>query len=95
MFWHFHQEPRPGQVYNAGGGRSNSTSILEAIETINRIAGKKWNKYTISSENRIGDHIWYISDLSKFKKHYPLWDIKISLVETLEQMIASEIKKGH
>ncbi len=68
MFWHFHQNPKQGEVYNAGGGRENSTSILEAIDTINKIAETNWSNYTISEENRIGDHIWYISDLSKFKK---------------------------
>jgi len=94
MFWHFHLSPRPGEVYNAGGGRSNSTSILEAIASINRIAGTNWNNYTLSDQNRIGDHIWYISDLSKFKQHYPSWDIQISLEETLHQMVAFEQKKA-
>jgi CDP-paratose 2-epimerase len=90
MFWSFHQNPKPGEVYNAGGGRNNSTSILEAIELINRIAGTNWENYTISAENRIGDHIWYISDLSKFKKDYPGWSITISLEETVRQMIEFE-----
>lgn len=90
MFWHFHQNPIPGAVYNAGGGRENSTSIIEAIKTINRLAGKNWDKYTLSEENRIGDHIWYISDLSKFKKDYPNWNITISLEETIAQMIEFE-----
>jgi CDP-paratose 2-epimerase len=90
MFWHFHQNPKPGAVYNAGGGRANSTSILEAINTINKLAGKNWDKFTVSEENRIGDHIWYISDLSKFKKDYPKWDITISLEETISQMIEFE-----
>lgn len=93
MFWEFHQNPRPGEVYNAGGGRNNSTSILEAIDTINRLAGTNWNNYTISEENRIGDHIWYISDLTKFKTDYPNWDITISLEETIQQMIDFEKQK--
>ena len=58
MFWHFHQNPKQGEVYNAGGGRNNSTSILEAIDLINKIAQTNWSNYTISEENRIGDHIW-------------------------------------
>lgn len=90
MFWHFHQNPKKGEVYNAGGGRKNSTSILEAIDKINKISGTNWSNYTISEENRIGDHIWYISDLSKFKSDYPHWDITISLDETLKQMIEFE-----
>ena len=92
MFWYYHQNPKPSEVYNAGGGRDNSTSILEAIDTINRIAGTNWSNYTISEENRIGDHIWYISDLTKFKTHYPKWNITISLEETIKQMVEFEKK---
>lgn len=94
MFWHFHTNPKQGEVYNAGGGRDNSTSILEAIDAINKIAGTNWSNYTISEKNRIGDHIWYISDLSKFQKDYPEWKISISLEETLRQMIDFEIKSS-
>ena len=90
MFWHYHQNPKPGEVYNAGGGRNNSTSILEAINTINRIAETNWSNYTVSEQNRIGDHIWYISDLTKFKTHYPDWDITINLEETIKQMVDFE-----
>jgi len=93
MFWHFHQNPKQGEVYNAGGGRENSTSILEAIDTINRISGNNWSNYTISEQNRIGDHIWYISDLRKFKTHYPEWNITISLEETIKQMVDFEKNK--
>ena len=93
MFWHFHQNPKQGEVYNVGGGRNNSTSILEAIDTINEIAGTNWSNYTISEENRIGDHIWYITDLGKFKKDYPNWDITISLRETIKEMVEFEKSK--
>ena len=93
MFWNFHKNPKPGEVYNAGGGRNNSTSILEAIQTINRLAGTNWDQFTLSDDNRIGDHIWYISDLSKFKSDYPNWDITITLEDTIKQMIAFEQKK--
>lgn len=93
MFWEFHKNPKQGEVYNAGGGRGNSTSILEAIDSINRIAGTNWDNYTISDENRIGDHIWYISDLRKFKKDYPNWNITISLEETINQMVEFEKNK--
>ena len=92
MFWYFHQNPKPGEVYTAGGGRSNSTSILEAIDTINRIAGTNWSNYSISEQNRIGDHIWYISDLIKFKRDYPNWDITITLEEIIKQMVEFEKK---
>jgi len=93
MFWEFHQNPKQGEVYNAGGGRDNSTSILEAIDTINRIAGTDWSNYTISEQNRIGDHIWYISDLRKFRTHYPNWNITIDLEETINQMVEFEKNK--
>jgi len=93
MFWEFHQNPKQGEVYNAGGGRDNSTSILEAIDTINRIAGTNWSNYTISEQNRIGDHIWYISDLRKFRTHYPNWNITIDLEETIKQMVDFEKNK--
>ena len=90
MFWEFHKNPKQGAVYNVGGGRENSTSILEAIDTINSIAGTNWSKYTISEVNRIGDHIWYISDLTKFKNDYPNWKIEIDLKTTIEQMVDFE-----
>jgi CDP-paratose 2-epimerase len=90
MFWNFHQNPKQGEVYNAGGGRENSISIIEAINTIKRISGSDWSNYSLSNENRIGDHIWYISDISKFKIDYPKWDISISLEETIKQMIDFE-----
>ena len=100
MFWHYHQNPRPGQVYNAGGGRENSTSILEAIDTANRILIEQevklepWKNYTISDQARSGDHIWYISDLTKFQQHYPEWPgITISLEETIKQILAFELEK--
>jgi len=93
MFWHFHKDPKQGEVYNVGGGRNNSTSILEAIDKINKISGYNWDNYTLSDENRVGDHMWYISDLSKFKNDYPGWDITIDLDETLKQMVEFEKNK--
>lgn len=93
MFWSFHNNPKKGEVYNVGGGRENSTSILEAINQINEINNSSWKNYTISDANRVGDHIWYISDLSKFKRDYPDWKISISLTETIKQMINFERNK--
>jgi CDP-paratose 2-epimerase len=100
MFWHYHQNPKPGAVYNAGGGRANSTSILEAINTANEILTEKdlikepWKNYTISDQARIGDHQWYISDLRAFKTDYPEWPgITISLKETIEQIIDFELQR--
>ena len=81
----FYQNPRVAEVYNMGGGRENSCSILEAIEMCEEIVSKKL-KYTIVNDNRSGDHIWYISSLKKFKSHYPKWEQKFSLKETLQQI---------
>jgi CDP-paratose 2-epimerase len=93
MFWNFHEDPRPGEIYNAGGGRENSISILEAIDAINLINNTSWSKYTIDENNRIGDHMWYITDLSKFRSHYPKWNITANLKETIMQMVNSEREK--
>ncbi len=82
MFWHFYQNPKPGEVYNAGGGRFSNCSMLEAIEITTEIVGKKLN-YTYSENNRIGDHIWWISDVSKFKEHYPNWTWKYSIKDII------------
>ena len=92
MFWNFHLNPKKGEVYNAGGGRENSISIIEAIEKINNIADLKWNKSTILEANRIGDHKWYISNLNKFKNDYPQWKLKHSIEEILVKMINFEIQ---
>jgi CDP-paratose 2-epimerase len=77
MFWHFYQNPRQGEVYNAGGARF-------------AITGNKMN-YSYSETNRSGDHIWYISDVDKFKQHYPDWQFKYNLEDTLSQ-IFEELK---
>ena len=74
-FW---QNPRCGEVYNLGGGRNNSCSILEAFDRIASLSGNKMN-YEYVDKNREGDHICYISNLSKIKSHYPEWDITKSL----------------
>lgn len=72
MLWHLHQNPRPGEVYNAGGGRRSNVSMMEAIAKSEAILGVTAN-VTYSDTARIGDHIWYISDLSKFERDYPEW----------------------
>ena len=73
-FYRFYLEPRSGEVYNMGGGRAASVSVLEAIGICEEISGKKMS-YEYVDRNRVGDHIWWISDLSKFKSHYPDWNI--------------------
>ena len=74
----FLKAPRIAEVYNIGGGKDNSVSILEAFDLIAKISGKPM-KYKYVDQNRIGDHICYYSDLKKMKDHYPNWDITKSL----------------
>jgi CDP-paratose 2-epimerase len=81
----FIRRPRIGEVYNLGGGRENSISILEAFDLIARISGQPM-AYEYVDKNRIGDHICYISDLSKIRAHYPSWDITKGLTETFEEI---------
>jgi CDP-paratose 2-epimerase len=88
MFWHVYQKPRQGEVYNAGGSRHSNISMLEAIDKIEKILGKK-AIYEYKDENRIGDHIWYISDVSKFKEHYPDWNFKYNIDDILNQICES------
>jgi len=82
----FVQTPRMAEVYNLGGGKENSCSILEAFAIAEKFTGKK-QQYTYVDENRIGDHICYYSDLRKMKAHYPGWDITQSLEETIRQIV--------
>jgi CDP-paratose 2-epimerase len=85
----FAANPRPGEVYNMGGGRENSISMLEAISRIEQMSGHKMN-WRYVEEARKGDHICYISNLGKFKNHYPNWKITRSLDSILEEIIASQ-----
>lgn len=75
---HFLTKPRKGEVYNLGGGKSNSISIIEAINKIEKLSGIKM-KTIYYKKNRIGDHVCYYSDLTKMKKHYPKWKITKNL----------------
>ena len=89
----FASNPRPGEVYNIGGGRDNSISMLEAIARIGEMTGRKLNCRYVE-EARKGDHICYISDLSKFKSHYPKWKITRGLDSILEEMITARSEKS-
>lgn len=87
-FWEFYKKPKYGEVYNIGGGRFSNCSILEALDTIEDI--KKINiKKNIIKQNRIGDHIWYISNTKKFKKDYPNWKQKYNTRKIIEELIES------
>ncbi len=88
MFWHYYQSPRFGEVYNAGGSRFSNCSMLEAITLCEEITGNKLS-HSYSETNRIGDHIWYISDVSKFQSHFPSWQFSYGIRETLVEMYHS------
>lgn len=85
MFWHFYLNPKKGEVYNVGGGRHSNCSMQEAIKICENISGNKIN-WSYTDKNRIGDHKWWISDVSKFKAHYPNWDWKFNLTDILTQI---------
>lgn len=87
-FWQFAQHPRPGEVYNLGGGRANAASLLECVEMI---AGRidKRPQLTYSDNHRIGDHICYYTDLTKLRQHYPDWDLTYGLDDIVDEMIDS------
>ena len=89
----FIQNPRVAEVYNLGGGKNNTTSILEAFKTIEGISGKPM-KYKYSNQNRSGDHICYYSDLRKMKEHYPNWDITKDLQTTFEEIHAAWVERN-
>ena len=86
-FEEFAKNPRPGEVYNLGGGRENSASILECISKIEEVSGRKL-EHRYVDEARVGDHICYISDLRKFRSHYPQWRLSWPLDRILEKMIS-------
>lgn len=87
-FYHFYSAPRIGEVYNIGGSRFSSCSLLEAIEICEDITGKTLN-WTYQDTNRIGDHIWWISDVRKFKNHYPGWDLTYNVRGILTEIFTS------
>ena len=84
----FCEAPRCGEVYNVGGGRENSCSILEAFAAVEKLTGKP-QKYTYVEQNRIGDHICYYSDLRKIKAHFPGWTITRPLPEVFREIVNS------
>ena len=85
-FWEFYKKPRKGEIYNIGGGRYSNCSIIEALNLFESIS-KTSIKRKILKKPRVGDHIWYISDTSKFKKHYPNWKQKYNTIKIIEELI--------
>jgi CDP-paratose 2-epimerase len=86
FMFEFYQQPRCGEVYNLGGGKENSCSILDAFEMVERLSGRK-QRYTYTDTNRVGDHICYYSDLRKIKQHFPRWNITRPLPQIFAEII--------
>ena len=88
-FWHFFEAPRSGEVYNIGGGRHANCSMLEAIEMAERMTGNAFN-WSYSETNRVGDHMWWISDISKFEDHFPKWSLQYDMEGIMEAVIEGQ-----
>lgn len=92
LFLNFYRKPRFGEVYNLGGGRKNSLSILE---TVDMLAGMGYSlEYDYKDENRKGDHICYISDLTKIRSHFPEWELEYDLPKILEEIVERNLTAG-
>jgi len=85
-FWEYYKKPTKGEAYNIGGGRFSNCSIIEALNLVEELSNIKIKKKIIKKP-RVGDHIWYISNLSKFKKHYPNWKQKYDTKKIIEELI--------
>jgi CDP-paratose 2-epimerase len=88
MFWHFFQAPRAGEVYNAGGSRHSNCSMQEATGLCEELTGREMS-ISYAQENRIGGHIWWISDVRKFRSHYPDWQYRYDIRGILEEIVTA------
>ena len=91
-FYEFFKAPRQGEVYNIGGGRYSNCSMLEAIDLCQQITGKQL-QWTYTEQNRIGDHIWWISDLRKFTNHYPAWQLQYNVPAILQEIYDQNVNR--
>jgi len=85
-FWHFFQDPKPSAVYNIGGSRHSNCSVLEAIDLIEELSGKRVN-FTLSDQAREGDHMWWVSDVRSFQHDYKNWQYQYDLKKTFQEII--------
>ncbi|MBN1567882.1 MAG: NAD-dependent epimerase/dehydratase family protein [Acidobacteria bacterium] len=92
-FAEYIKDPDPGAVYNLGGGRANSISVLEAINEVQSRVGRQLS-YTITDVNRVGDHQCYITDMSAFRARYPKWNVSISIRQILDEMCSEALKNA-
>ena len=89
-FWEFYKKPKKGEVYNIGGGRYSNCSVVEALNLVEKLTNIKIQRQIIKTP-RVGDHIWYVSNLSKFKKDYPEWKQKYNTKKILKELIEYQI----
>lgn len=87
-FWHFFQQPLSAEVYNIGGGRYSNCSVLEAIAKAEQLTGHPMRR-TYEKTNRIGDHVWWISDIRRFQTHYPNWSMRYGIDEIMSEIYAA------
>jgi CDP-paratose 2-epimerase len=93
MFWHFYRQPRSGEVYNAGGSRHSNCSLLEAVAMCEELSGKKMN-LQYQDTARSGDHIWWISDVRRFRQHYPEWEYRYDIRGILQDIYAGLTRRS-
>ena len=89
-FWEFYKKPRKGEIYNIGGGRFSNCSIIEALDLVEKKTNIKI-KRIFQKENRVGDHIWYVTNNSKFRKDFPRWSQIYDTNKILDELIHSFI----
>ncbi len=87
-FWEYYKKPKPGKIYNIGGGRYSNCSIIEAIDIFQKLTNIEVKKKIIKKP-RVGDHIWYISNLKKFKKDYTKWEQKYDSKKIIDELLSS------
>lgn len=91
-FWHYFQKPKPAAVYNIGGSRHSHCSMLEAIAMTEKFSGKKLT-YTLSDQNRSGDHIWWVSDVRRFQSDYPAWRFEYSIEDIIREIVEATVER--
>jgi CDP-paratose 2-epimerase len=91
-FHHFFQAPRSGEVYNIGGSRFSNCSMLEAIGICEEITGRPMN-WSYSETNRVGDHLWWISDVRRFQNHYPDWRLTYDVSRILREIYENNVDR--
>ena len=87
-FWEYFKKPRRGEIYNMGGGRKSNFSIVEGFQTIEKLTNI-YTKKELKKENRVGDHIWYVSSMKKFKIHYPKWKQVYNSERIIDQLLSN------